>query len=59
MAKHLGIISINLMTNNPHKIQALEEGGLRVNKRIPIRSKVTKYNRDYLKTKANKLGHLL
>ena len=59
MAKHLGIISINLMTNNPHKIQALEEGGLRVNKRIPIRSKATKYNRDYLKTKANKLGHLL
>jgi len=59
MAKHLGISSINLMTNNPHKIQALEEDGVRVNKRIPIRSKATKYNRDYLKAKANKLGHLL
>jgi GTP cyclohydrolase II len=59
MAQHLGINSINLMTNNPHKIQALEESGLTVNKRIPIKSNITKYNRDYLKTKANKLGHLL
>ena len=47
------------MTNNPRKITALEENGLLVNKRIPIKSKATKYNRDYLKTKAKKLGHLL
>ena len=59
MAKHLGISSIDLMTNNPRKIKALEESGLTVNKRIPIKSKITKYNRDYLKTKAEKLGHLL
>ena len=59
MAKHLEINCINLMTNNPHKIKALEESGLTVNKRIPIKSKSTKYNRNYLKTKAKKLGHLL
>ena len=40
-------------------VNALEENGLLVNKRIPIKSKATKYNRDYLKTKAKKLGHLL
>ena len=59
MAKYLGINSVDLMTNNPRKINALKENGLLVNKRIPIKSKATKYNRDYLKTKAKKLGHLL
>ncbi len=59
IAKHLGINSIDLMTNNPRKIESLEEGGLTVNKRIPIKAKTNKYNRNYLKTKAKKLGHLL
>ena len=59
IAQYLGIDSVDLMTNNPRKITALEENGLLVNKRIPIKSKATKYNRDYLKTKAKKLGHLL
>lgn len=58
MVKYLKINSIDLMTNNPNKIKALKENGVKVNKRIPIKSKATKYNRDYLKTKANKLGHL-
>ena len=59
ISKHLQITSIDLMTNNPHKIKALEQCGLKVNKRIPIKVKATKYNEEYLKTKANKLGHLL
>ena len=59
IAKYLGINSIDLMTNNPSKIEALKNHGLLVNKRIPIKSKATKYNRNYLKTKAKKLGHLL
>ena len=59
MAKHLGINSLDLMTNNPRKIAALKESGLIINKRIPIKSTATKYNRDYLSTKAKKLGHLL
>ena len=58
IATYLGINSVDLMTNNPRKITALEENGLLVNKRIPIKSKATKYNRGYLKTKAKKLGHL-
>jgi len=59
MAKYLGINSIDLITNNPNKIEALKKNGLIINKRIPIKSKITKYNKDYLNTKANKLGHLL
>ena len=59
IAKYLGINSVDLMTNNPRKIKALQDNDLSVNKRIPIKSKATKYNRDYLKTKAKKLGHLL
>ena len=59
MTKHLGINSLDLMTNNPRKIAALKESGITINKRIPIKSTATKYNRDYLSTKAKKLGHLL
>jgi len=59
MANYLGINTINLITNNPNKIKALEEGGLIINKRIKVKSKTTKFNKNYLKTKAKKLGHLL
>ena len=59
MAQYLKISSIDLMTNNPNKIKALEDNGLKVNKRIPIKTKATKYNKNYLETKANKLGHLI
>ena len=58
MADHLNINSVDLMTNNPKKIKALEKLGLQVNKRIPILSKSNEYNKKYLKTKAKKLGHL-
>ena len=51
--------SLDLMTNNPRKITALKNAGLIVNKRIPIKTAATKYNRNYLNTKAKKLGHLL
>ena len=59
MANHLNIISIDLMTNNPKKIEAIEKSGLIVNKRIPIKIDSNDHNRDYLNTKAKKLGHLL
>ena len=58
MAGHLNIHSVDLMTNNPKKIKALEKIGLKVNKRIPILSKTNKHNKKYLTTKAKKLGHL-
>tara|TARA_B110000008_G_scaffold264798_1_gene289382 strand:- start:289 stop:882 length:594 start_codon:yes stop_codon:yes gene_type:complete len=59
MADHLNIQSIDLMTNNPKKINALEKMGIKINKRIPILSKSNEHNKKYLSTKAKKLGHLL
>jgi len=59
MAKHLNLTTIDLMTNNPKKIEAVEKSGLIVNKRIPIKIDSNDYNRDYLNTKAKKLGHLM
>jgi GTP cyclohydrolase II len=58
MADHLNINSVDLMTNNPKKIKALEKLGLQVNKRIPILSESNQHNKKYLTTKAKKLGHL-
>ncbi|SVD41345.1 uncharacterized protein METZ01_LOCUS394199 [marine metagenome] len=59
MAEHLNINSVDLMTNNPKKINALEKMGLKVNKRVPILSKLNQHNKKYLTTKAKKLGHLM
>ena len=58
MADHLNINAVDLMTNNPKKIKALEKLGLKVNKRIPILSESNEHNKKYLSTKAKKLGHL-
>jgi len=59
MARHLKIKNIDLMTNNPKKIDALESLGLKINKRIPIKSVSNDYNKEYLNTKITKLGHLM
>ena len=59
MAKHLQIKSVDLMTNNPKKIDALGKMGLAINKRVPILSKSNDYNKKYLSTKAKKLGHFM
>ena len=59
MANHLKIQSIDLMTNNPKKVDAIEKSSLKINKRISIKSKSNDHNRSYLDTKAKKLGHLM
>ena len=59
MTEHLNLKSLNLMTNNPKKIKALEKMGLTINKRIPILSESNEHNKKYLSTKAQKLGHLI
>ena len=59
MAKHLQIKSMDLMTNNPKKIDALGKMGLTINKRVPILSQSNDYNKKYLSTKAKKLGHFM
>jgi 3,4-dihydroxy 2-butanone 4-phosphate synthase/GTP cyclohydrolase II len=55
----LGIKSINLMTNNPKKIVGLEGYGLKIAKRISVEIIPTKANKKYLKTKKEKMGHML
>jgi GTP cyclohydrolase II len=47
------------MSNNPEKLRALEEAGLRVVERIPIEVDIEEPAAHYLKTKKEKLGHLL
>lgn len=56
---HLGIREVRLMSNNPKKIEALEKTGLRVVERVPIIAKPRESNEDYMKTKREKLGHLI
>ncbi len=55
----LGVRKIKLLTNNPKKIYGLEGFGLEVVERIPIRTESNPHNERYLKTKKDKLGHLL
>ena len=55
----LGLTSIRLLTNNPKKIVGLEGYGLAVTDQIPIEHAPGEHNADYLRAKAQKLGHLL
>ncbi len=57
MFEHLQIKSVRLMTNNPRKVQSLEEMGIKVVERIPLRSGENPHNVRYLATKAGKMGH--
>jgi 3,4-dihydroxy 2-butanone 4-phosphate synthase/GTP cyclohydrolase II len=57
--KHLGITRINLITNNPDKLDAFKESGITIEHRIPILIDPRPENRTYLDTKKNALGHLL
>ncbi len=59
MLKALGVKSVNLFTNNPLKIKGLEEYGMKVEKREEIEIKYNKVNKLYLKTKKDRMGHLL
>lgn len=55
----LKVKSIQLMTNNPKKVNDLTKHGVKVNKRIPHILPTNEYNRFYLETKAAKSGHLI
>ncbi len=57
--KEFGLSDIHLITNNPKKIQELEELGIKVKKRVKAEIAPTEHNLSYLKTKQAKLGHLL
>jgi 3,4-dihydroxy 2-butanone 4-phosphate synthase/GTP cyclohydrolase II len=57
--RDLGVRQMRLMTNNPKKIIGLEGYGLQVVERVPLEIPPNRANRNYLKTKCLKLGHML
>jgi GTP cyclohydrolase II len=56
--KHLAIDRVRLLTNNPKKVQALEDIGITVSERIALQTGQNPHNEGYLAVKAGKLGHL-
>jgi GTP cyclohydrolase II len=57
--KYFRVKTVRLMSNNPEKIQALEDAGIRVTERVPAIVDPVDSTEDYLRTKREKLGHLL
>ena len=57
--KDLGAFKVNLMTNNPRKIDGLESHGIEIVSRVPIAMNHNEKNEFYLKTKKEKLNHML
>jgi 3,4-dihydroxy 2-butanone 4-phosphate synthase/GTP cyclohydrolase II len=55
----LGLTSIRILTNNPKKIIGLEGYGLRVSEQLPIEHYPNEHNQDYMRTKRDRMGHLL
>mgnify|MGYP002701217809 FL=1 len=59
MINFLAIKKLDLMTNNPKKIEALKSMGVEVSQRVPLFTSSNKYNEKYISTKIKKLGHLI
>src|SRR5271167_4004175 len=57
--KSLGIQAVRLLSNNPDKVTQLEQGGIRVVERVPCRPRTSHHSKSYLRTKQEKMGHLL
>jgi 3,4-dihydroxy 2-butanone 4-phosphate synthase/GTP cyclohydrolase II len=57
--KYLGATHVHLLSNNPEKVQGLEREGICVEKRIPLEIPPNSLTRGYLKSKKEKLGHIL
>ena len=57
--RYFGLTAVRLMSNNPEKIQALERAGVHVTERVPAIVPPSASTEDYLRTKREKLGHLL
>ena len=55
----LGVKSMRLLTNNPDKVYQLEAFGMEILERVPIQMPANDYDRFYLETKQNRMGHLL
>jgi len=59
MLRQLGVSTVRLMTNNPAKVRALEDCGIRVRQRVPHAFPANGHNERYLRTKALRAGHIL
>jgi membrane glycosyltransferase len=57
--RHLGVDRVQLLTNNPEKLHALEEGGIRVVHRTPLHGTLTRHNLPYVRAKVQRAGHWL
>ena len=57
--RHFGITAVRLLSNNPNKVRALEEAGIQVRQRVPCEVLAGETRRRYMKTKRDKMGHLL
>lgn len=57
--RSLGLRRVRLLTNNPAKSAALELHGVQVVERVPLAVPPNPVNLDYLRTKADRMGHLL
>src|SRR5690606_19193168 len=55
----LGVRKLKLMTNNPRKVVGIDAFGLQIVERVPVEVPANDYNRRYLETKRDKMGHLL
>lgn len=59
MLRALGVRAVRLLTNNPAKVAALEEAGVRVTERVPLTEGAGPENASYRATKASRAGHIL
>jgi GTP cyclohydrolase II len=56
---HFGLKAVRLLSNNPEKVQAVEKAGVAVVERVPCIADVLDTREAYLRTKKEKMGHLL
>ena len=59
MLRQLGVKEVRLISNNPDKVAALENAGIKVVERVPAEVEAYEHSQNYLRTKKEKMGHLL
>ena len=59
ICRDLGLRHVRLLTNNPKKVSRLEVYGIQIAEQVPLLAEPSRHNRDYLRTKKYRFGHLL